>query len=77
MEDGQPTEGTYQVIDEKLITDINFNTGIIDLKGTYTIEELTDTKLVFYLKKNDTLTDPDSGLSVSGNIKGTLHFQRL
>lgn len=77
MENGQLTEGTYQVIEEKLITDIDFNTRIMDLSGTYTIEELTGTKLVFYLKKNDTLTDPDSGLSVSGNIKGTLHFQRL
>lgn len=77
LEKGQPVEGTYQVIEEKLITDIEFDTKIIDLSGTYTIEELTDTNLVFYLNKNDTLTNPDTGLSVSGNIKGTLYFQRL
>lgn len=76
LDDTQPTQGTYQVVDDNLITDINFNTEIIELSGTYTIETLTQTTLVFYLKKKDSVTDPDTGLEVSGDIKATLHFER-
>lgn len=78
LQNGQPIEGSYQVVDEKLITDIEFNTGWLDITGTYTIQELSDKKLVFFLeRKNETITDPDSGTSVSGDIKATLHFERI
>jgi hypothetical protein len=76
LDDTQPTQGTYQLVDDKLTTDINFSTEIIELSGTYTIETLTQTTLVFYLKKKDSVTDPDTGLEVSGDIKATLHFER-
>lgn len=76
LDDTQPKEGTYQVVEDKLITDINFNTEIIDISGTYTIQILTQTTLVFYLKKKDSITDPDTGIQVSGDIKATLHFER-
>ena len=76
--ESQDTEGTYQVVGEKLTTDINFSTEIVELPGTGTIETLTQTTLVFYIKKdNTTITDPDSGRSISGDIKATLHFERL
>lgn len=74
----EPTRGSWQVVDDKLITDVNFSTDFIDLSGTYTIEELTQTKLVFYLEKeNETITDPDSGKSISGDVKVTLHFEKI
>jgi uncharacterized protein (DUF39 family) len=74
---GQPVEATYEIVDNKLVTDINISTPVIDLSGTYTIQELTESVLVFYLEKNDTVTDPGTGLSVTGDIKATLHFVRL
>ena len=77
LHDKEYTPGTYQVVDDKLITDIHFSTEMIDLSGTYTIETLTQSTLVIYLKKKDTIADPDSGLAVSGDITATLHFERL
>ncbi len=78
LNDGsKTTEGAYQLVNNKLITDIDFRIETIDLSGTYTIEELTATNLVFYKKKKDTLTDPDTGQSISGDIKVTLHFGRI
>lgn len=71
------TEGTYRLAGDQLTTDIDLSAGTLQLSGTYTVETLTATSLVFYIKKKDTLTDPDTGQSVSGNIKVTLYFSRL
>lgn len=77
LTDGQKvTEGTYQLNGDQLTTDVDFDTGIIELAGTYTIETLTNSQLVFYLKKHDTFTDPETGRSISGDLKATLHFNR-
>ena len=71
-------QGTWQVNGDKLITDIDFSTADIKLDGTYTIESLTETTLVFYVEKdNQTITDPETGRSISGDIKATLHFQKI
>jgi hypothetical protein len=77
VNDSETHEGTYQVVDDKIITDLRFATEVIDLSGTYTIETLTASTLVFYIKKNDTITDPDTGKSITGDIKATLEFERL
>lgn len=70
-------DGTYDMTGKTITTDLHLSMEGVDLPDTYTIEELTDTHLVFYAEKSDTFTDPDSGRSVSGDIKVTLHFQRL
>ena len=78
LQNGQPIEGTYDVSGETLTTSLEFETDILDLTGNYTIEELTATNLVVFLEKEDeTLTDPDSGFTVTGDLKATLHFERL
>ena len=77
LDDSETREGTYEVVDGKIITDLNLSTEFIDLSGTYTIETLTTSTLIFYIKKNDTITDPDSGRSISGDITATLEFERL
>lgn len=72
------TEGTWELRDDQLITDIDFSTDFIDVSGTYTVDVLTATTLVFHLEKeNQTVTDPDSGQSISGDIKATLHFEKI
>lgn len=74
----QPTEGTWDLKGDKLTTDIDFNTALINLSGTYTVETLTETTLVFFLEKeNQTITDPDSGQTISGDVKAILHFERI
>lgn len=74
----QPTEGTWELKGDKLTTDIDFNTSLIELSGTYTIEVLTKSTLVFYIEKeNQTITDPDTGQSVSGDVKVSLHFDAI
>ena len=74
----QPTEGTWQLNGDQLTTDVDFNTDFLELSGTYTVEILTQTTLVFYLEKeNQTVTDPDTGQSISGDIRGTLHFEKI
>ncbi|MEX1239235.1 MAG: lipocalin family protein [Cyclobacteriaceae bacterium] len=77
-EDSQTTEGTWKLNGNKLVTDIDFNTEFIGLSGTYTVERLTGTTLIFYLEKdNQTISDPDTGQSISGDLKATLHFQKI
>lgn len=78
ISDTPPAEGSWQIVDDKLITDIDFSTDFIALTGAYSIQELTATTLIIYLEKeNETITDPDTGQSVSGDIKVTLHFERI
>ena len=72
-----PKEGTYTVSGNELITDIDYSIEDISLSGTYTIETLTATQLVIHLKRDDTIADPDGGPSISGEIKVTLHFNRI
>jgi hypothetical protein len=71
-------QGTYSMAGNKITTDLDFSMEDVSLSGTYEIEDLTDTALAFYIEKKDTtLTDPNSGKSISGDVKVTLHFQRM
>lgn len=72
-----PKEGTYSVAGNELTTDIDYTIEDISLSGTYTIETLTATQLVIHLERDETIADPDGGPSISGEIKVTLHFNRL
>lgn len=76
-DDTSPTEGTYNLNGDEVTVNIDYSIEDIDLSGTYTIEILTDTQLVIHTKRDDTITDPDSGQSMSAEIKVTLHFSRL
>ena len=75
-DDTQTARGTYQLAGNKLTIDIDYSIEDIGLSGTYNIETLNETSLVFYLKKRDTISDPEGGPSISGQIKVTLHFRR-
>lgn len=76
-DDTNPTEGTYNVNNDEVTVNIDYSIEDIELSGTYTIETLTGTRLVIYTKRDDTITHPDGGPSISGEIKVTLHFRRL
>lgn len=70
-------DGTYNVAGNTITTDLDLTIEGVAIPGTYTIEDLTETNLVFHVGKNGTFTDPDSVRSLSGDIKVTLHFQRI
>ena len=74
--DGVTTQGTWSQDGEKLTTSLNFNTEFADLVGAYTIETLTETKLVLYFEKDGTYEDPDTGIEIEGTLKATLYFDR-
>lgn len=74
----QPATGTYQIIGDKLIIDIDLAIEGRELAGSYTLETLNDSELVFFTKqKNEKLADPDGGPTLKGDIKLTLHFRKL
>lgn len=77
-QNGQTTEGSYSLNGDRLNIQIDFNIEGYDLSGDYTIQTLTEDSLVLYMEKKDvTLADPDGGPTVTGEVKITLHFERL
>jgi len=75
-DDGQTSTGTWSQNGDKIDMSATFGTDRIDLSGTYTIKTLTDTKLVLYIDKDGSYTDPDTHITVQGNVKATLYFDR-
>lgn len=77
-QDGEVKEGTYELNGGRLSIEVDFKIEDYDLSGDYTIETLTENSLVLYLERKDvTLADPDGAPTVKGQVKITLHFQRL
>lgn len=77
-DDSQSIEGTYQLTGDKLTIDLDYSIENLKLSGTYDVETLTETSLIFHRKEDGaTIVDPDGGQSVQGQLKVTLHFQRL
>lgn len=77
-EDPQLVEGTYHQSNENLSIDIDYSVEDSNLSGRYTIETLTETSLVIYVRKDgEKIIDSKGAPTVKGQIKITLHFQRL
>jgi hypothetical protein len=75
-QDGIPTQGNWAQNGETLVTSLNFETDFVDISGTYTIQTLTDTRLVLYYEKEGTFEDPDTGIEITGTLKATLSFDK-
>ena len=73
---GTPSQGTWSQSGEKLTTSLTFDTDFIDLSGTYTIQTLTEKKLVLYYEKDGVYEDPDTGIEIDGTLKATLYFDK-
>ena len=76
MQGGTPSQGTWSQDGEKLTTSLTFDTDFIDLSGAYTIQTLTEKKLVLYYEKDGTYEDPDTGIDIEGTLKATLYFDK-
>jgi hypothetical protein len=74
--DGVPSQGTWFQDGETLTTSLNFDTNFVDLSGNFTIQTLTETKLVLYYEKEGTYEDPDTGIEIEGTLKATLYFDK-
>ena len=71
-----PAQGTWSQDGEKLTTSLDFNTEFVSLNGDYTIQTLTETKLVLYFEREGTYEDPDTGIEIEGTLKATLYFDK-
>lgn len=69
-------EGTYTMTGDNLNIETDYTVEDISLSGTYSIQTLTETSLVIYLKKEDQVVDVEGAPAVKGDIKITLHFAR-
>jgi hypothetical protein len=78
VHEDQPAEGTYQLVDDKLIIDIDLTIEERELAGTYTLQELSESTLIFYTRQeNQKVADPNGGPTLKGDIKLTLHFRKV
>jgi len=75
-QNGFPNVGTWSQQGETLNTNVGFNTDFVQLSGMYTIQSLTENKLVLYYEKDGTYTDPDTGIRIEGTLKASLAFQK-
>lgn len=69
-------EGTYTMSGDNLNIETDYTVEDISLSGKYSIQTLTETNLVIYLKKKDEIVDAEGMPAVKGDIKITLHFTR-
>ena len=75
-QDGVSYAGTWSQYGENLATNMNFTTDFVDLSGTFTIQTVSETKLVLYFEKDGTYKDPDTGINIEGTLKATLSFEK-
>lgn len=75
-EDGEVLTGTWVQNNDKLTLTIPDDTEELDMSGTYTIKEISGSKLKLYIEKEATIEDPDTGLDVEALIKATLYFEK-
>ena len=75
-EDDVGRHGTYTVTGDQLTIETDYTVEDIAISGTYTIQTLTETNLVMFLKRKDEVVDADGMPAVKGHIKITLHFMR-
>ncbi|MGC3948032.1 MAG: hypothetical protein QM762_26575 [Chryseolinea sp.] len=74
-EDGEITEGTWAQNGNKLILSVD-DLGDEDMSGTYTIQELNNSRLKIHIEKETLIYDEDSGMEFAAEIKATLYFNR-
>ena len=69
-------EGTYSLTGDNLNIETDHTVEDISLSGNYSIQTLTETTLVLFLRKKDQIIDAEGVPAVKADIKITLHFTR-
>lgn len=75
-EDGEVITGTWQQNNDKLILTIPDDTEEFDMSGTYTIKELSASRLKIFIEKEGSFEDPDTGYIFDATVKATLYFNK-
>lgn len=75
-ETSQSINGTYELKGDQLNIKTDYTVDDIPLAGIYTVETLTETSLVIFLKRKNQKIDVEGAPAISGIVKITLHFQR-
>lgn len=74
--DGASSEGIYSQAGDKLTIGIDYTFELIELSGTYQINELTNTRLELEIEKEGSYTHPDTGQEFDGKVTATLYFNK-
>lgn len=75
-EDGEVVEGTWAQNGSNLLLQVDGLSEDEDISGTYTIKELTQSRLKIYIEKEAYFYDEESGIEFEGLVKATLYFNR-
>jgi hypothetical protein len=75
-EDGDITEGTWAQNGNTLILSVDGLSAEDDISCSYTIKELTRSRLKIYIEKETLFYDDETGTQFVGFLKATLYFNR-
>ena len=75
-EDTPPIQGTYNLTGDQLILETDYTVEGIALAGTYTVQTLTETSLIIFLKRKDQNIDVEGAPAINGTVTITLQFRR-
>ncbi|HEY0656816.1 MAG TPA: lipocalin family protein [Chryseosolibacter sp.] len=73
---GVSKNGSYNQSGQQLTITIDYTFELIDMSGTYTIKELTNTTLQAETEREGSYTHPDTGQQFDGKVTATLVFTR-
>lgn len=73
---GVTRNGTYSQSGNQLTITIDYTFELIELAGTYKINELTSSELEAEIEKEGSYTHPDTGQQFDGKVTATLFFTR-
>lgn len=74
-EDSEEIEGTWVQNHNKLTLTIPSDDEF-DMSGTYTIQELSGSRLKIFIQKEGSFEDPDTGMVFDATVKATLYFNK-
>ena len=69
--------GTYTQTDTQLTINIDYTFELIELSGTYKLNQLTETNLQGEIEKEGHYTHPDTGQEFDGKVTATLFFDKV
>jgi hypothetical protein len=68
--------GTYTQAGDQLTINIDYTFELIELSGTYHINQLTSSALQAEIEKEGSYTHPDTGQQFDGKVTATLYFSK-
>jgi hypothetical protein len=73
---GVNRNGSYVHSGDQLTINVDYTFELIELSGTYQINELTSSSLQTEIEKEGSYTHPDTGQQFDGKVTATLYFRK-